>query len=377
MGDRRIMPARDRCSRVVRFALLGLVVVFASSTSVRPSEASKVPVTQYVLSSPHSTCRPHYVKRTLTMTRRVQTNINGTWTTTVEKVRVVGCVLVTSPLRSSPPLYGLTLDSVARLNAVMTTLRALPEHATVRVTFDAGEPAHSYSNAVSELSSVAAVMGELLDSSDVASISTTAFQARVEDYLATLNSSVAIWEIGNEVNGSWAGSYADAAARISAAYDDVAAVRAKSALTLYANEYAPNHCGDGVSELTPVAFSTTYVAKAVRDGISYVFESYYPTRCDDTYPSSAAVRAEMKQLHSLYPNALVGFGEVGLPARVSAASLPTAERVMSWAYRLNPRLSYYVGGYFWWHGAEDLVPASKPLVSQFLTALSAEAKLLY
>ena len=34
-------------------------------------------------------------------------------------------------------------------------------------------------------------------------------------------------------------------------------------------------------------------------------------------------------------------------------SLATATQIMRWAYALNPRLSYYIGGYFWWYAAED------------------------
>ena len=158
----------------------------------------------------------------------------------------------------------------------------------------------------------------------------------METYLSTLGSAVTLWEIGNEVNGNWTGPYSVGAAKITEAYADVAARGATAELTLYANEFAPDNCGDGVSELTPVQYSEQYVPASVRDGLSYVFESYYPTQCQNTFPTNAQVATEMQQLHTLYPNALLGFWETGLPRPATRRTLASAERVMSWAYGLNP-----------------------------------------
>ncbi len=126
------------------------------------------------------------------------------------------------------------------------------------------------------------------------------------------------------------------AAKLQEAYDDVAATGARTALTLYANEYGPDHCGDGNAELTPLQYSDDDVSPAVRNGVTYVLESYYPTQCDDVFPTDAQVASEMEQLRNLYPHALLGFGEVGLPRPVGPHTLATAERVMSWAYGLDP-----------------------------------------
>ena len=88
--------------------------------------------------------------------------------------------------------------------------------------------------------------------SDEKAISVAAFQTRVESYLHALGRQVSIWEIGNEVNGNWTGPYPTVAAKLTEAYDDVAAVGAKTALTLYANNFGPDHCGDGLAELVEV-----------------------------------------------------------------------------------------------------------------------------
>jgi hypothetical protein len=219
-------------------------------------------------------------------------------------------------------------------------------------------------------------MGELLDSSDATRISTSAFQSRVEDYLDTLGSSVDLWEIGNEVNGTWTGPYASGAAKIDEAYGDVAKTGGETALTLYANEYGPDHCGDGTTELTPVQYSERYVPRAVRDGLTDVFESYYPKECGNTYPTDAQVASEMHRLHSLYPNAHLGFGEVGLPGPVTRRTLATGEAVMRWAYGLDPGLPYYVGGYFWWYAFEDAFTGKALLAGSLRSAFEAEATAL-
>ena len=167
---------------------------------------------------------------------------------------------------SDAPIFGVTVDSIRGLGSIVAAERALPDRPTTRVYMSIREPASYYAGAVSELDSVGAVMGELLDSSDARHIGVAAFDRRVRAYLSVLGHTVGIWEVGNEVNGNWTGPYSDGAAKLVEAYDDVATAGASSALTLYANEYGPNHCGDGDAELTPVQYTADYVPAAVRDG---------------------------------------------------------------------------------------------------------------
>ena len=276
----------------------------------------------------------------------------------------------------APPLYGVTIDRITGLAKVVAAERALPERPTTRVYFDATEPAGDYASAVAQLHAVGQVMGELLDSGDASGMSTDAFQARVEDYLGTLGASVDLWEIGNEVNGDWTGPSATGGARIDEAYEDVAAAGRQSALTLFANEYGPDNCGDGAGELTPVQYSEQYVPAAVRDGLTYVFESYYPTECGNTLPTGAQVATELTALHALYPDARLGFGEVGLPRPVTHRTLASGAAVMRWAYGLDPGLPYYVGGYFWWYADQDVFRGKARLAGSLRSAFEAEASAL-
>ncbi len=274
------------------------------------------------------------------------------------------------------PLYGVTVDRVSKLKDMVAALGALPERATTRIYFDVHEPASYYAGPLAQIDGVSGAMGELLDSSDEQSITVSAFQERVESYLSTLAGRVGIWEVGNEVNGNWTGPYAQVAARLTEAYDDVAAAGATSALTLYANNFGPEHCGDGEAELTPVQFTRQYVPAAVADGLDYVLLSYYPTECGGREPSSAEVAAFLQELHALYPNAELGFGEVGLPRHASRRTSAQAAQIMQWAYSLNPGLPYYIGGYFWWYGAEDALHPRAPLSGALAGAFEDEAAAL-
>ncbi len=272
---------------------------------------------------------------------------------------------------AEPPLYGVTLDKVAHLERLLGELAVLPERPTTRIYFDRRSPASSYQQAVHEIHAVSAVMGELLDSSDEKAESVAEFQSRTLSYLSTLSADVDIWEIGNEVNGNWTGPYEAVAAKLIEAYEDVAATGAATALTLYANSFGPEHCGDGASEPTPVQFTERYVPAGVADGLDYVLLSYYPTECGGREPDTSEVSQELQRLHALYPNAALGFGEVGLPRPAARRTLATAEQIMRWAYSLDPGLPYYIGGYFWWYGAED---ALRP--KALLRGVLAEAFLL-
>ena len=269
-------------------------------------------------------------------------------------------------------LYGVTVDDTSRLSETLAALRALPVRPTVRVVFGAAASPGEYLPAVRQLAGSATVMGELLDSSEETQVPVDAMASRTRRYMAVLGRYVSIWEVGNEVNGNWLGPYPDVASRLTAAYNQVSEAGGLTALTLYANQFGPDHCGDGPAEATPEQFSSRYVPAPIRDHLNYVFLSYYPSQCGRLEPGNAQLRAEMQALHALYPSASLGLGEVGLPAAATTATTPLARQVMAWAYSLDPGLAYYVGGYFWWYAAEDALGPGRPLASSLVTALRTE-----
>lgn len=284
------------------------------------------------------------------------------------------------------PIYGVTFDDVSNPSAIVQMLESLPVRMTSRVVFDWNgakpEPVKSYLQALRAIHTVSDVMGELLDSSYEKAAPIGTFQTMINSYLASLGDFVDIWEIGNEVNGNWDGPYPSVAAKLQVAYTAVANAGKKKALTLYLNDpglmnknknpdfLTPGPDGNG--EPTPVVFSTKYVPEVVREGLDYVLLSYYETQFKNVRPTVAWFTALFEELHTLYPNALLGFGEIGLPNKVSSAKMATAKSIMAYYYGLQIELPYYVGGNFWWYGTEDLIPTSKMLYSSFVAALESE-----
>ncbi len=280
------------------------------------------------------------------------------------------------PAAPETPLWGVTLDHVTGLTPMLSSLASLPEPPTARVYFDVREPAAYYAAPVARIAGVAQVMGELLDSSDEQAITPEEMRSRTESYVQQLGGDVAIWEVGNEVNGNWTGNPQAVSEKLDVAYEVVAAAGGRTALTLYANDFGPDHCGDGESELTPLQFARRYVPAEMADGLDYVLLSYYPTQCAEIEPGAATLAGELEQLHAVFPHALLGFGEVGLPRPAKRRTLSQARQIMQWAYSLNPQLPYYAGGYFWWYGAQDALRKRAPLREALGAAFEEEAAAL-
>ena len=255
------------------------------------------------------------------------------------------------------PLYGVTVDDVSNINYIVESSVHLSHMPTTRIVFDAGVAASSYVNAVNQIQPVSYIMGELLDSSALSKTTLQQYHNRTASYLTTLGSKIDIWEVGNEVNGNWNGAYADVSAKIFDAHNQVKAAGKRSELTLWYNA----GCGNGLSELDPIAFTQRYVPADMRNGLDYVTISYYETLCGNIRPSAATLTTFFGQLHLLYPNAKLGFGEIGFPNQVSSNNAEAASMI-NYYYGFQINVSGYIGGYFWWYYYEDMLPyTSKPL----------------
>lgn len=265
------------------------------------------------------------------------------------------------------PVYGWTVDDIANTNNIVAAAQASPRKLTTRIVFDEGTNPSDYTSAVNKIHPVSYIMGELSDSEYMASQSVTQYKNRAQKFLDAFSNTVDIWEVGNEVNGDWTGSYSSVSQKISGAYNIVHSAGKTTALTLW---YNPG-CKGSSRELDPIAFSQQYVSADMRNGLGYVWISYYETECSNYRPTAATLNSVFNTLHNLYPNAKLGFGEVGLPNRASSTTLTKARSILNYYYTLKISAPNYVGGYFWWYGYEDFLPVSqnKPLWTDFKTVI--------
>jgi len=247
------------------------------------------------------------------------------------------------PHRHIPsPMVGVTIDDVDSLSSIVKSLDTLSHKPTARIVFDEFIPASRYIEAVDEIHEVSYVMGELLDSYYVKDYSVDAYLKRTEEYLDTLGSKVDIWEIGNEINGNWLGDTPSVIAKMTGAYDMVSKRGGKTALTLYHDEKSE----------WMTWWADTYVPERMKQGLDYVFVSFYEDDQKGIKPDWPMV---FKRLAKMFPNSKVGFGEVGTKFRSKKTAY--IERY----YNMKIAQQNFVGGYFWWYFKQDMVPQSKPL----------------
>jgi hypothetical protein len=275
-----------------------------------------------------------------------------------------------------------------RVDSVLPSITGLPHMPVTRFVCDETTVPADYTFAINGLKANTYIMAELLDSyylnwgpfknpaGQPNGAGTKAYGDRAKAFVQLHGGKVDLWEIGNEVNGNWTGPYADVGAKIGVAYDAVHGQGKKSALTLWYND----NCGNGPGELSPEAFTTAHVPARVRGtagsstvpGVDYVFVSFYETECTGGRPNVATWKTFFQSLHALYPNAKLGFGEIGLPFDIDKWNSNTsnntpgegftaAKSIADFYYKLGPlmNLSYYVGGYFYWYFQEDCVPKTK------------------
>ena len=281
--------------------------------------------------------------------------------------------------RSAPaPITGITFDDVSNVSAEVTTLSSIAKPPSVRVVFDTGEPASYYLKPIQSFHPVAYVMGELMDSSYACSYSVPGITSFTQSYTATLGSLVDIWEVGNEVNGSWLcnsgstrrhsrgnGGVGSVMQKVEAMYNTVTALGGRTALTFFyeGEPSEPNNCIDtsgGGNDMFSwintnfLDFPTTET-EAIRLGVNYVLISWYPDQCQGENPNWPVVYTKLGQI---FPNAEVGFGELGTanPENGSAFEKNEINTIYPLKAGVGGLPSNYISGVFWWYAAEEMVP---------------------
>ena len=253
------------------------------------------------------------------------------------------------------PLYGVTIDDISELPAIIESFQRLAKRPTARIVFDETVGPAYYRKAAVAMSSVAYLMGEILDSAYVRKISVSGYLNRTTRYLDSMADVINIWEVGNEVNGEWLGRTADVVAKISGAYDLVKARGKVTALTLYYNQDCWSRASNEM-----FTWAQANIPARMKQGLDYVLVSYYEEDCNGLKPDWQTVFA---RLAAMFPNSRIGFGEVGTSDPATKADYLTRY------YTLKINQTQYVGGHFWWYYREDMVPWTSPLWSTLNAAI--------
>ena len=270
----------------------------------------------------------------------------------------------------SGPIFGDTLDSAdSGITAVVTgskyAQQTLGRKLTHRICFDPGEQPSAYTSTVNALHPYSYLMGQLVDSAEMKQYSVASMASRAAAYVKAFGSTLDIYEVGNEINGNWLGS--DAGQKAYAAYKQVTGAGLTTALTGY---YQPSSQDPGKWDMIP--WLTANIPADMKAGLHYVFVSYYQVDNGNHVISQAELNNIFGSLHSLFPQAKLGFGEIGLDDAVTRGTLAQAKTILSYYYGLQPTgmsTDLYVRGCFWWYGQEDLFPTTKPLWPTFATAI--------
>jgi hypothetical protein len=238
---------------------------------------------------------------------------------------------------------GTRIGEIDKLDEVITALGKLPvTRPAVRVVFDEGVAASEYLDAVKQLSKVADVMGELVDSWYVSGYSESEYSDRATEYLQALGDYVAIWEIGNEINGEWLGD--QVIDKVQAAYNVFKGAGKKVAVNFYYNE----GCG-ALSEYEMFNWIDANIptTSALRNGLDWVLFSYYEDDCGGVVYDAAHWEDVFNQLGKIFPVAKLGFGEVGTLIQQNKQSMVESYYGMKLSH---PR---FIGGFFWWYFWQD------------------------
>jgi hypothetical protein len=278
------------------------------------------------------------------------------------------------------PIYGVTLDRVDNsiIGDIVQSLQKMAYTPTSRVVFDLTAAASYYSTQLPKIYNSSYIMGQILDSTDMAKVTVNQYQQRAQNYVQTLGKQVDIWEIGNEVNGNWLGTNTEA--KILAAYNVVAANQGVTALTFFyeGGPNDPNNCLDGpgndmftwinkMFQLNLESNQRELETEKLRLNLNYALISWYPDGCPGQNPDWVTV---FSKLSEIFPNAKVGFGEIGTTTVQNGSNyeINLINQFYSKAWT-NEMPSQYIGGYFWWNFVEEMVPYTKNLFNVLNNAI--------
>lgn len=265
------------------------------------------------------------------------------------------------PAELSTPIRGITLESTDNLDMTLKLIKSSRKRLTVRLVMD-GNNISAYKKVVDALAPHANVMVQILDSEQMPKYSVEKIRRRTTQAMNAFGDKVALWEIGNELNGDWVGSSPqEINAKAQAAYEVVKKRNGKTALTL--NYWAGDHCYDPENGEWQDTLSYAKGLPASLRNVDYALLSIYETACKPAqHPSSADLAIIFNEFQKEFSNnTKFGIGEIGTQDESDEqkpATLEEKKRIANYYYGLQQPLyakmkNRYVGGYFWWYFHRD------------------------
>jgi hypothetical protein len=248
------------------------------------------------------------------------------------------------------PIMGVTVDDISNPYVIKKSLSSLSRRPFARIVFDEYMQPSYYKNTVADFHTVAGIMGMILDSYYVKEYSQKDYEQRTRDYVNTMAEQVDIWEVGNEINGEWLGQ--GAIDKAVAAYEIVKAAGEPAALTLYYNgiyangEPTANNCWEKPEHQMQV-WAENNVPEHMKKGLDWILVSFYEEDCENISPDWPRI---FDDLHDIFPNSKLGFGEVG------SSESSQKETIFRRYYGMDRIRPEFIGGFFWWYFNEDMVP---------------------
>ncbi len=252
---------------------------------------------------------------------------------------------------TKPPPDHADVASVADLMAGHRT------RAAVRLVFDAADGPDAYRDKVRAAQQRGlVVVGQLLDSSQLRAMPPARWRERVRAYVAALPT-VEVWEVGNEINGSWLGADAVEKVRYAAEYVQ-RHTDARVLLTLYWD------LGESDPQDSVFTWLQDRLTPADAALIDEVGLSVYP----QLHPLGIALDRVVRRLRDVFPGTRVSITELGYGApdlqQIWTAGPPGAsqEAVRAYLARLyGVAIRGYRpsgGGPYWWYFTQDAPPGS-------------------
>lgn len=321
--------------------------------------------------------------------------------------------------------YGITIEDTDEPQSIVPTVERIKKEThgkkvAVRIVID---PEHDvndeeYKKNLATLKQASDMVVALIgDSHDVHKFKDVkSYRKRIDECYKALRQSVDVWEIGNEVNGVWAGWEEKEGARdedqpwnqkgadrkvkrdligqqIKAAYDELLKLNkdVKMALTLYysGDREKDNPCWDGPEYVMSRWVQDHIKDKDMRARLNYVLVSFYSDDCPvisaDVEEGARQWAAIFNSLSVTFRNADVGFGEFGPQCRyddcktngnrlckdcVNDQAKFIQRYYKNYDQRLKESVRKYMGGYFYWYGLQDMIPGNTTAVDELIKALN-------